>query len=68
MLDLSKKKPMDIAFVEEAISSALQEEKLKKIRRQAKILMTVGSCAVLGLPANQRNFLTKDKSWKLNPF
>ncbi len=51
--------PMDIAFVEGAISSDEQEEKLKKIREKAKILVAIGSCAVLGSPANQRNFFNQ---------
>lgn len=49
-------KEMDVAFVEGAISSNTQEEKLKKIRKKAKTLIAVGSCAVLGSPSNQRNF------------
>jgi Coenzyme F420-reducing hydrogenase, gamma subunit len=35
--DSQEIKPMDIAFVEGAITSDHQEEKLKKIRRQTKI-------------------------------
>lgn len=54
--DTEEIKEMDVAFVEGAISSNTQEEKLKKIRQKAKILIAVGSCAVLGSPSNQRNF------------
>ncbi len=47
--------PMDVAFVEGAISSKEQEEKLKTIRQNAKTLVAIGSCAVTGQPSAQRN-------------
>jgi coenzyme F420-reducing hydrogenase gamma subunit len=47
---------MDVAFVEGAISSEKQAEKLKKIRALAKRLVAVGACAVVGMPSSQRNF------------
>jgi len=47
--------PMDVAFVEGAISSAQQEETLKKIRRLATKLVAIGACACTGLPSGQRN-------------
>jgi sulfhydrogenase subunit delta len=46
---------MDVAFVEGAISSAEQEEKLKKIRSLATKLVAIGGCACTGLPSAQRN-------------
>lgn len=60
-------KEMDIALVEGAISSKLQEEKLKKIREKAKILIAIGSCAVLGSPSNQRNFFDQNKINEIKP-
>lgn len=54
--------PMDVAFIEGAISSDVQEEKLKKIRAQSKILVAIGSCAVVGSPSNQRNFFKMDQT------
>ncbi len=48
---------MDVAFVEGAISSPEQEERLKKIRSLSKKLVAVGACACTGLPSAQRNFL-----------
>lgn len=60
-------KPMDIAFVEGAISSDDQEAKLKKIREKAKILVAIGSCAVLGSPANQRNFFNQRQREEIKP-
>jgi sulfhydrogenase subunit delta len=47
--------PMDVAFVEGAISSTEQEEKLKKIRGLATKLIAIGACACTGLPSAQRN-------------
>jgi len=47
--------PMDVAFVEGAISSEEQATKLKKIRDLSKTLVAIGACAVIGQPAAQRN-------------
>jgi len=65
--DTSDIKPMDIAFVEGAITSSRQEEKLIKIREKAKILIAVGSCAVLGTPSNQRNFFNQRQLDEIKP-
>lgn len=46
---------MDVAFIEGAISSEGQAEKLTQIRSLAKTLVAIGSCAVIGHPSNQRN-------------
>lgn len=48
----------DIAFIEGAIASSKHEEKLKDIRSRSKKLVAVGSCAIVGLPAGQRNTFT----------
>ncbi len=60
--DTDEIQPMDVAFVEGAISSDTQEEKLKKIRIQAKKLIAIGSCAVVGSPSNQRNFFDAEQN------
>lgn len=46
---------MDVAFVEGAISSAEQKQRLEKIRKQSKWVVAVGACAVVGMPSAQRN-------------
>ncbi len=46
---------MDVAFVEGAIASKDQEEKLKKIRSLATKLVAIGACACTGMPSAQRN-------------
>jgi len=53
---------MDVAFVEGAISSERQAEKLRAIREKTKRLVAVGACAVIGMPSSQRNFF--DESTK----
>ncbi len=58
---------MDLAFVEGAISSKSQEKKLKKIRKNAKRLVAIGSCAVLGSPSNQRNFFNQKQLKEIKP-
>jgi sulfhydrogenase subunit delta len=47
--------PMDVAFVEGAITSQEQEDKLKKIRENCTKLIAIGSCAVTAMPSGQRN-------------
>ena len=65
--DTDEIKEMDIAFVEGAISSDNQENKLKRIREKAKVLIAVGSCAVVGSPSNQRNFFNREKLAEIKP-
>ena len=51
----------DIAFIEGAIASKEHEEKLRAIRDCAKILVAVGACAIVGMPAGQRNYFTEQQ-------
>lgn len=51
--------PFDIAFIEGAIASQKQIDKLKKIRELSKKIVAVGSCAVVGMPSGQRNFFNE---------
>lgn len=48
-------KALDVAFVEGAIASKRDERRLRKIRKNSKKLIAVGSCAITGMPAAQRN-------------
>jgi coenzyme F420-reducing hydrogenase gamma subunit len=59
--------PMDIAFIEGAISSDQQAKKLKTIRSLAKTLVAVGSCAVTGQPSAQRNLFNPDQIKTIKP-
>ena len=56
-------KDLDVAFVEGAITSKKQEEKLRQIRRESKKLVAIGACACIGMPSAQRN-LFNDKENK----
>lgn len=51
----------DVSFIEGAIASPEHEAKLKDIRNRSKILVAVGACAIVGLPAGQRNAFTEDQ-------
>lgn len=46
---------IDIFFVEGAITSSKQEEKLKEFRAHSKKLVSVGACACTGMPSAARN-------------
>lgn len=46
---------LDVAFVEGALSSEDHVKRLKEIREKSKLVVAVGSCAVIGLPAGIRN-------------
>lgn len=52
---------LDIAFVEGAISSDKQAEKLQKIRENCKYLVAIGSCAITGRPSATRNDLNDNE-------
>jgi sulfhydrogenase subunit delta len=56
----SEIKNLDVSFVEGAITSQEQEDKLKKIRSESKKIVAIGSCACSGTPSNQRNFFDEN--------
>ena len=58
-------KPMDIAFVEGAISTPDEEKKLKQIRANAKKVVAVGSGAITGWPSDLRNKFKGKKQEKI---
>jgi len=51
----------DIAFIEGAIASPEHEKQVRDIRNISKKLVAVGACAVVGLPAGQRNTFTDEQ-------
>lgn len=59
---------MDVAFVEGAISSNEQEEKLKKVRSLTKKLVAIGACACIGMPSSQRNALDETTKAEIAPY
>jgi sulfhydrogenase subunit delta len=46
---------IDVAFVEGAITTDSDAEKVRKIRQNSKRVVAIGSCAINGMPAAQRN-------------
>lgn len=50
---------LDIAFIEGAIASDEHAAKLKEIREKSKKLVAIGACAVVGMPAAQRNYFNE---------
>lgn len=57
---------LDLSFVEGAISSKTQAEKLKKIRENSKILVAVGACALTSMPAGLRNTFGRQVKEEIN--
>jgi len=51
----------DIAFIEGSIQRPMDEERLKKIRKNAKILVALGACACIGGVNKLRNEWTVDQ-------
>lgn len=58
---------IDVAFVEGAITSPKQEEKLKEIRAKSKKLVAIGACACIGMPSSQRNLFDQKTKEEINP-
>ena len=52
---------LDIAFIEGAIASEDHIKKLKEIREKSKKLVAIGACAVIGMPASQRNYFSEEQ-------
>lgn len=46
---------LDVAFIEGAISTFKEENMLRRIRKNAKKVIAIGSCAANGAPSSQRN-------------
>lgn len=64
----NKWEDMDVAFVEGAISSDTQAEKLKKIRSLSKKLVAIGACACIGMPSSQRNTFDEATNAEIAPY
>ena len=58
---------LDVAFIEGAISSDEQVERVAEIRSISKKVVAIGSCAVMGLPAAQRNFFNPELTAEITP-
>ena len=58
---------MDVAFVEGALASPEHVAKLKDIRAQAKKLVAIGACAVMGMPSAQRDQFNPERLKEIEP-
>lgn len=58
---------LDIAFIEGAIASEEEAEKVREIRARSKKLVAVGACAVTGIPGGQRNFFNEEQKQNIQP-
>ncbi|MFC1656135.1 hypothetical protein ACFL3C_04665 [Patescibacteria group bacterium] len=59
---------IDVAFVEGAIASDRDKEKLLKIRDVSKYIVAIGSCAVTGLPTGHRNNFSEEMKEEISPY
>lgn len=59
---------IDVAFVEGAICSDRDTEKLKKIRENSKYIVAIGACAVTGLPTGHRNNFSEEMKEEIAPY
>lgn len=59
--------PLDVAFIEGAISNVKEEAKLKAIRAASKKVVAIGSCAISGAPSNHRNFFDEKTKEEILP-
>ena len=59
--DKTEIKDIDIALVEGVISTKKDKEEVEKIRKNAKIVIAMGSCAITGLPSGQRNNFNEEQ-------
>jgi len=59
---------IDVAFVEGAICTERDQEKLKKIRKESKYIVAIGACAVTGLPTGHRNNFSDEMKEEISPY
>jgi len=52
---------LDVAFIEGAVATDLDAERVRKIRRNAKKVVAIGACAITGMPSAQRNEFDEDR-------
>lgn len=57
----------DISFIEGAVASEGQAEKIRQIRERSKRVVAIGSCAITGMPSAQRNFFNEEQKKNTQP-
>lgn len=63
--EMAEEGPFDISFVEGAITTKEEEDKLKEIREKTKFLVALGTCATYGGIPSIKNFLDEEKVEKI---
>ena len=56
---------LDVALVEGVISTEKDKQEIEEIRKKAKILIAMGTCAVTGLPSGQRNNFNEEQTGEI---
>ncbi len=64
--DKTEIKDIDIALVEGAIATEKDLEDIKKIRKNCKVVIGIGNCAITGQPSGQRNFFDQKQQEKIS--
>ena len=60
LTDIKEFSPVDLGIVEGAVGNVEQEETIKKLRENCRILMAWGDCACFGGVCAMRSSLNKD--------
>ena len=60
---LNEEAQVDIALVEGSVVTAIDEQRIQKVRRQSKYLITMGACATSGGIQALKNLADKPKGW-----
>lgn len=58
---------LDVAFIEGALASQEQVDKVKEIRSKSKLVVAIGACACVGLPSAQRNQFDEVRLKEIEP-
>ena len=66
---LRKKNDMkvDVSFVEGAISTKDEVERIKQVRKACKVLVAIGACAIDASPSAHRNFFASKELNEIKP-
>jgi len=59
--DKVKIENLDIALIEGMVNTKKEKKEVKEIRKNSKVLIALGSCAIAALPSGQRNNFNKEQ-------
>ncbi len=68
LMPKNKMNDIDVSFVEGAISTKKDLDIIKKIRKNSKKVVAMGSCAMNGAPSNMRNSFDESVKKEIKPF